>query len=142
VKLGARPHTREAPGCTITTCSWKHWPCLFPQHGAGRKNERTLTLEQWQQEILDGHPGPFLRGLFHSDGCRFTNTVSRTRNGVTKTHSYPRWMFTNHSADIQVWCKEALDALAVPWTQSFWKTISVATKDGVAILDDVVGFKS
>ena len=82
-----------------------------------------------------------LRGLFHSDGSRFINTVSRTRNGTTRTHSYPRWMFTNHSPEIQVWCKNALDALGVPWTQSFWKTISVARKEGVAILDEVVGPK-
>ncbi|MBO9520400.1 MAG: hypothetical protein J7518_02585 [Nocardioidaceae bacterium] len=36
VKPGGRPHTRLVPGCVVTTVSWKHWPCLFPQHGPGR----------------------------------------------------------------------------------------------------------
>ena len=26
----------------------KHWPCLFPQHGPGRKHTRKIELEQWQ----------------------------------------------------------------------------------------------
>ena len=38
VKPGSRPHTRARPGAVITTVSWKHWPCLFPQHGPGRKH--------------------------------------------------------------------------------------------------------
>lgn len=52
---------------------WHHWPCLFPQHGPGRKHERPIVLEHWQREIVEQHPGPFLRGLFHSDGCRVTD---------------------------------------------------------------------
>ncbi len=73
VKPGGRPHTREVPGCVITTVSWKHWPCLFPQHGPGRKHERDLVLADWQWEIVERHPADFLRGLFHSDGCRANN---------------------------------------------------------------------
>ena len=30
VKPNSRPHTRQVPGCTVITVSWKHWPCLFP----------------------------------------------------------------------------------------------------------------
>ena len=26
---------------------WKHWPCLFPQHGPGRKHERRIALVDW-----------------------------------------------------------------------------------------------
>ena len=44
--------------------------------------------------------------------------------------------------DIQVWCKEALDLLGIPWRQSFSKTISVSTREGVARLDEVIGLKS
>lgn len=68
VKPGGRPHTRHVPGCVITTVSWRHWPCLMPQHGPGRKHERPIVLEDWQRRIVERHPGPFLRGLFHSDG--------------------------------------------------------------------------
>ena len=70
----AAAHTRAwSPGCVITTVSWRHWPCLFPQHGPGRKHERPIVLEDWQRTIVEEHPGPFLRGLFHSDGCRVMN---------------------------------------------------------------------
>ena len=37
VKPGSHPHTRMKPGCVVTTTGWKHWPCLFPQHGPGHK---------------------------------------------------------------------------------------------------------
>jgi hypothetical protein len=30
---------------------WKHWPCLFPQHGPGRKHERRIALVPWQHEF-------------------------------------------------------------------------------------------
>ncbi len=26
-----------APGCVVVQAYWNHWPCLFPQHGPGRK---------------------------------------------------------------------------------------------------------
>jgi hypothetical protein len=34
---------------------------------------RKITLHEWQQRIVDTHPGLFLRGLIYSDGCRMTN---------------------------------------------------------------------
>lgn len=71
-----RPHTRTLHGCLIITVSWKHWPCLFPQHGPGRKHLRSLVLEGWQRDIVEAEPAAFLRGLFHSDGCRVNNWAS------------------------------------------------------------------
>ena len=67
--------------------TWKHWPCLFPQHGPGRKHERVLGMADWQWTIIREHPADFLRGLFHSDGCRASNwkTISvSTRAGVAR----------------------------------------------------------
>ena len=29
-------------GCTSIEMTWKHWPCVFPQHGPGRKHEREI----------------------------------------------------------------------------------------------------
>jgi hypothetical protein len=141
VKPGSRPHTRLTTGCVVTTVSWKHWPCLLPQHGPGRKHERTLTLQPWQQALVAEHPGPFLRGLFHSDGCRANNWTTRTVAGERKRYDYPRWMFVNNSRNIRGFCCEALDALGVPWKQSSWKTISVSRREGVAVLDRIVGPK-
>ena len=56
----------------------KHWPCLFPQHGPGRKHERRIELTRWQQELVDRDPRPLVRGLLHSDGCRVLNWVNGT----------------------------------------------------------------
>jgi len=52
LKPGGRPHTRLVPGAVITTISWKHLPCLFPQLGRGHKHERPIVLEDWQKEIV------------------------------------------------------------------------------------------
>jgi hypothetical protein len=109
VKPGGRPHTRLVPGCVITTVSWKHWPCLFPQHGPGRKHERPIVLEEWQREIVEEHPADFLRGLFHSDGSRVRNWTTRMVAGERKRYDYPRWQFTNVSDDIRGLCGWALD---------------------------------
>jgi hypothetical protein len=43
---------------------------LVSAHGPGRKHERVIEFEAWQQEIVTSHPGDFARGLCHSDGCR------------------------------------------------------------------------
>ena len=142
VKTGGRPHTRVVPGCVITTVSWKHWPCLFPQHGPGRKHERPIVLEDWQRTIVETHPAAFLRGLFHSDGCRVRNWATRVVAGERKRYEYPRWQFTNVSADIRELCCWALDLVDVAWRQSNHDTISVSTRAGVARLDELIGPKS
>lgn len=89
-------------GYTMVTSTSKHWPCLFPQHAPGKKHLRRITLDPWQQDIVNDHPGDFLRGLFHSDGCRFTNRVRRPfPEGTDRWYEYPRYMFTNESSDIR-----------------------------------------
>jgi hypothetical protein len=79
-------------GCTEVASYSKHWPCLFPQHGPGRKHERKVELTPWQQELVDLDPRPLIRGLLHSDGCRVLNWVNGT--------PYPRYHFSNVSAFI------------------------------------------
>jgi hypothetical protein len=46
----------------------RSWPCLFPQHGPGRKHERPIVLADWQRRLLETHAEALLRGLIHSDG--------------------------------------------------------------------------
>jgi len=142
VKPGSKPHTRVVPGCLITTVSWKHWPCLFPQHGAGRKHERALVMADWQRAIVDEHPGAFLRGLFHSDGCLIKNWATRPVAGQIKRYEYPRWQFVNESADIMRWCGEALDLVGVAWRQTNRRTLSVSRRADVARLTELIGEKS
>jgi hypothetical protein len=128
-------------GCTEVKSTSKHWPCLFPQHGPGRKHERVIELEPWQQEIVDSFPGDFARGLFHSDGCRLINRVRRPLKDGDRWYEYPRYLFVNRSADIHRLCGEALDRLGVAWRFSKPTTISVARRDAVARLDEFVGPK-
>jgi hypothetical protein len=141
VKPMGRPHTRLVPGCVVTTVSWKHWPCLFPQHGPGRKHERRLVMADWQREVVEEHPGDFLRGLFHSDGARVRNWATRVVAGELKRYDYPRWQFVNMSPEILGWCTEALDLVGVEWRRSNHKTISVSRRESVALLDALIGLK-
>jgi hypothetical protein len=128
-------------GCTQIKSYAVHWPCLFPQHGSGRKHTRDIVLAPWQAAIVAEHPGRFLRGLFHSDGCRVTNwATKRTASGVRR-YEYPRYHFTNRSEDILGLCTHALDLLGVPWRRSRHDTLSVSKRAAVADLDLVVGPK-
>ena len=78
VRPGNKVMTVRKQGCTeVMSCS-RHWPCLFPQHGPGRKHTRAIELAEWQRAIVEAHPGDFARGLFHSDGYRGVNRVRRT----------------------------------------------------------------
>jgi hypothetical protein len=99
MRPGSRVFHVAAPGAVVVQSHWKHWPCLFPQHGPGRKHERPIVLEPWQREIVEAHPDDFLRGLFHSDGSRTANWATRTVAGVRKRYDYPRWEFVNHSEE-------------------------------------------
>ncbi len=125
-------------GCTSVQSYSMHWPCLLPQHGPGMKHQREIALLPWQEEVVDEFPGDFARGLFHSDGCRSENRV--VRNG--KEYRYPRYMFSNESRDIMRLCQECLDRLGVPWRMCKPNMLSVARKEGVAVLDGCVGAKA
>lgn len=122
-----------APGCVVVGSYSKHWPCLFPQHGAGKKHCRRLTFEPWQWAVIDREPGQVIRGLIHSDGWRGHNRVGK--------YVYPRYLFINRSTDILELAGHCLDLLAVEWRYSKRWTISVARRDSVARLDEFVGPK-
>ncbi len=142
VKPMGRPHTRLVPGAVVTTVSWKHWLCLFPQHGSGRKHERDILLEDWQRAVVRAFPGDFLRGLFHSDGSRVKNWATRVVQGEKRRYDYPRWQFSNRSEDILQLCCWALDLAEVPWRRSGRWMVSVSTRDAVHRLDGLIGPKA
>jgi hypothetical protein len=120
-------------GCTEVAAYSKHWPCLFPQHGPGRKHERRIELVAWQQELVDLDPRPLVRGLLHSDGCRVLNWVNGT--------PYPRYHFSNVSADIRGIFGRACDQLGIEWRPNNPFSLSVARRGSVALLDEFVGPK-
>src|SRR6478735_9830079 len=62
---GQRAAVRSLPkGCVEVSLYSKHWPCLFPQHGPGRKHKRAIRLEPWQQALVDQATEEFILGLF------------------------------------------------------------------------------
>jgi hypothetical protein len=142
VKPGGRPHIRHRPGCIVSTVSWKHMLCLFPQHGPGRKHERPIVLAEWQRAIVERCPGDFLRGLFHSDGSRTRNWATRMVAGKKKRYDYPRWEFVNRSDDILDLCTWALDLCDIAWRRPRIDAIAVSRRDEVRRLDELIGLKS
>ncbi|MCP2328047.1 hypothetical protein HDA40_006554 [Hamadaea flava] len=127
----------QSIGCSYLQSYAKHWPCLLPQAGPGKKHNRPIVLELWQEEIVAAHPGRFLRGLFHSDGCRVVNRVHRGG----RDYEYPRYFFSNKSPDIMRMCQVALNRLGVEWRMARPDSLSVARRTAVERLDRDVGPK-
>ncbi|MCP3821006.1 helix-turn-helix domain containing protein [Streptomyces sp. A3M-1-3] len=140
-----RVYVLQRQGCVAVTSYGRHWPCLFPQHGPGKKHERHIVLETWQQQIVESFPWEFIRGLVHSDGCRITNWTEKVIGGVRKRYEYPRYFFTNTSVDIIRLFTNALDSVGVEWKSarhgSTAQNISVAKRASVALMDAHVGPK-
>jgi hypothetical protein len=130
---GRAPSLALKKGCAEVYSYWKGWPCLFPQDGPGRKHHRPILLAPWQEALVDRYPEHLLRGLIHSDGCRFMNTGTNWR--------HPRYSFSNRSTDIRrIFC-EACERLGVRWT-TCPNTVYVSRKADVARLDEFIGPKA
>lgn len=117
---------------------WKHWACLIPQHGRGRKHERPIDLADWQLRIVEEHVQPFLRGLIHSDGTRIIATERKGRY----VRRAPRYAFSNRSEDILGIFRSACEIAGIHCTRASRKRIAVYSKAAVARLDEFVGPKS
>jgi hypothetical protein len=126
----------------IVQCTWARWPEALPQHGRGPKHKRPIVLAGWQREVVDAHPGAFVRGLIHSDGCR---TINRFKvplpSGRVKEYAYARYFFSNLSPDIRELFCTACAALGVQTTKSSHRNISVSQRKSVAVLEEIVGPK-
>ncbi len=135
----AMPNSRCIRVCAPST----RWPPLFPQHGPGRKHDRPIVLEPWQREIVDTFPHEFLRGLIHSDGCRTVNRFkTKLPSGRVAEYEYPRYFFSNKSADIRGLFCEYCERLGIRWTLSNPRNVSVSHRTSVAALDAFVGPKT
>lgn len=133
---------KMAGECVRVAGASTRWLEAFPQHGPGRKHERPIILEPWQREIVDAFPREFLRGLIHSDGCRTVNRFeTRLPSGRVAEYAYPRYFFSNLSADIRGLFCEYCDMLGIRWTQSSHRNISVSHRRSVAALDEFIGPK-
>jgi hypothetical protein len=122
--------------------SWKRWPEVLPQHGPGRKHARPIVLEGAQRAIVNAHPWAFLRGLLHSDGCRTVNRFkAELPSGRIAEYEYPRWFFSNLSADTRGLFCTTCERLGLRWTQSNHRNSSISHRRSVALIDRNVGPK-
>lgn len=136
-------YDRASRGLIILQASGSYWLDFFPQHGPGKKHERKIELVPWQLAITHQYTRAFIRGLIHSDGSRCINRFSvKLPSGRVGLYEYPRYFFTNYSADIrEIFCTHC-ELLGIRWTQSNPRNISVSHRDSVAILDSFVGPKA
>jgi len=136
VMPGKRAHryrrVRE-PGCVEVSMYSKHWPCLLPQHGPGKKHLRKIAFTPWQERIVSQAHENFVRGLIHSDGCR----VIANDRGVAST----RYYFSNLSEDIKILFCNSLEALGIAWTRPSDRQIAIYRRSAVAALDEFIGPK-
>jgi hypothetical protein len=109
-----------------------HWSCLLPQHGPGKKHERRIVLEEWQQRCVDDAPFAFLRGLLWSDGCFFINRTGRYR--------YLSVSFSNHSSDVRDLFMAACDRAEIRYRPT-GREVRVYRRESVTLLSAFVGSK-
>lgn len=133
----AAVYTRPDSNCVEVRSYWNHWPCFFPQHGAGRKHERPISLAPWQERFAEAYPKALVCGLLHSDGTRIVAT-ERKGNYVRRA---ARYGFSNRSEDIHGIFTAALERIGVHYTRASRKQVAIYSKAAVAELDKFVGPK-
>jgi hypothetical protein len=122
---------RHRGSVTIVNAYANAWPILFPQHGVGRKHQRPIVLEPWQQRVVEQHPTEFLRGCIEADGCRHRRIVAG--------RNYPAYSFTNHSTDILELFVWACGMAGLRPRRANRVTVSLARRADVATLDELLG---
>jgi hypothetical protein len=143
--LDARPttFTSSTAGSALVRISHPAIAQAFPQHGPGRKHHRRIVLADWQSELTHREPEAFVRGLIHSDGCRVENRFrTKLPSGRVATYQYVRYFFSNLSSDIRRIFVEHCELLGIRVTQSNPRNLSVAHRDSVALLEQIVGPKT
>ena len=110
-----------------------HLGCLFPQHGAGKKHERPIELEPWQEDLVRSAPWAFIKGCIRSDGCVFINRTGR--------YEYLSYSFDNHSADIRALFVAACRSVGVVCRPA-GTSVRIYRRASVALMSEHVGGKS
>ena len=122
---------------TIVGVYSRHLPCLFPQHGSGKKHERPIVLEAWQRACVERSPMNFVRGCIRSDGSCFVNR--------TGPYSYRSYEFSNYSSDIADLFARACDLVGIRYRRNVGRHGSakfrINRRDDVGVLLRTVGIK-
>ena len=109
-----------------------HLSCLFPQHGAGKKHERTIELEPWQELLVESAPWAFIKGCIRSDGCVFINRTGR--------YEYLSYSFDNYSDDIRALFARACASVGVA-CRFAGTSVRIYRRASVALMLEHVGKK-
>ena len=118
---------------SVVLCVYStHMPCLFPQHGPGKKHERVIMLEPWQLRCVERSPWGFIRGCINSDGCAFVNRTGR--------YAYLSYDFRNLSRDILDLFSSACDRVGVEHRR-YEQSIRINRRDSVELVELNVGVK-
>jgi hypothetical protein len=67
--------------------------------------------------------------------------AAKLPSGRVGEYAYPRYFFSNLSADIRGLFCEYCDRLGIRWTQSNHRNISVSHRSSVAAMDEFIGPK-
>lgn len=124
---------KHGENCIAVTVHSQKLVTYFPQHGIGRKHDRTIELKLWQKEIVTNYPKEFIEGLIVTDGCRFDR-----KSGDKK---YPNYSFSNRSKEIRELFIWACSLVGVKITQTGYD-VNICTRKEVEILDTFIGQKS
>ena len=126
--------TRRDDGHTrIVSVDHSHLGCLLPQHGAGKKHTRPITLEPWQQAAVAEAAWRFLKGCIRSDGCAFINRTGR--------YAYLSYDFSNRSSDILDLFVGACDHVGVD-CRRYDRHVRIYRRPSVAAMLAHVGLKA
>jgi transposase-like protein len=129
----------SAIGCVHVSVYSSHLVCLLPQHAPGRKHERPIVLEPWQQKLIDVAPWPFIRGCIRTDGCAFINR--------TGPYAYLSYDFCNMSRDIVTLFTDSCAAVGVEFRvtqsrrQGIWR-VRINRRESVRLMEQHVGLKA
>jgi hypothetical protein len=134
----------EAHGGTMFSVSVysSHLTCLLPQHGAGKKHDRPIELEDWQRSIVEAEPWAFIRACIWTDGCSFVN---RTNIHREQPYEYLSYEFSNMSTDIVDLFRGSCDRVGV-FTRAnrnprgLW-SVRINRRASVALMVEHVGAK-
>jgi Homeodomain-like domain len=128
---------RRQDSCHEVWVHGLHLGCLFPQHGPGKKHERTLALEPWQAALVAAAPWSFLRGCVYSDGCTFVNR--------TGPYEYLAYEFGNLSKDLINMFTSACDLVGLDYRVNRWDgmwRVRINRRASVAEMVAHVGLKA
>lgn len=110
----------------------RHWSCLFPQHGPGKKHDRPVVLERWQSAAVTAAPWSFLRGCIRSDGCVYINR--------TGPYEYESYDFANLSKGILALFASTCAGVGVE-CRVYEKSVRIYRRASVALMLEHVGRK-